>query len=143
MTEENNEKPEKKKKWFDPLETKEFIVRHMDMEPENADFPIYVNTCDPKTGGEKRFAPGQPVALTRAQVNQLKDAVIDSSFTIGDIGDNPSLALNSKNPLKEAQAMYPDFKIEFNPKTGVMTAIKHNPRYSVELVTKGEDGWAV
>ena len=144
MPEEINDETTKRgrKKDFDPKETRKFVVRHLIMEQENSDFPIIVNTCDPKTGGLKRFLPNQPVDLTRTQVDILKKAIEESSFTVGDLGDYPSEALNAKDPVSAAKQMYPDFEIIKDHRTGIITAVKKRPRFSVEPVSEEREGWA-
>ena len=103
-------------------------VHHMDMDRENRDVPITV--CVNDAMNRKVFAPGQEVELTESEVAALKDSYIDSQIPI----PWNSGIYQARNPMTEAKKQYPDMIIEKDARSGLLTAIKRQPRFLVEII---------
>ena len=102
-------------------------VFHMDMDQENKDVPI--SLCVNNALNRKRFLPGQEVELTEAEINVLKEP-LDTQIPI----PPTSGIYEAKDPIKEAKKQYKGLDIVRDKRSGVLLAVKRQPRFMVEVV---------
>ncbi|KKL91240.1 hypothetical protein LCGC14_1896660 [marine sediment metagenome] len=131
MADDKKKETPQKQQHADPATIK-CRVHRLNCDPTNAKVPITVNAVG-RPNGKKIFAPGSMVTLSQAQVNNLVDAVDEFVIPI----QEDSAIHESLNPLKAAQNQYPDHKISRDPTTGVITATKLEPHYSIEREAPG------
>jgi len=116
-----------------PIAGRKFTVRvhRANIAPENANLPIIVNPIGPTSlGGKKEFMPGQPVELTIAQINVLKNAVEETEFELPD----SSGIYEERDPIAAARSQFPEFQFRRNKVNGSIIAFRRSPNYIVESV---------
>ena len=131
MADDKKKEAPQKQRHADPATIK-CKVHRLNCDPTNAMVPITVNAVG-RPNGRKVFVPGTMVNLSQAQVNNLTDAVDEFVIPI----QEDSAIYESPTPMRAAQNQYPDHRITRDPATGVITATKLQPNYSIEREAPG------
>ncbi len=104
-------------------------VYRLNEEKENANFPISVGLIG-KSRVKRVFDPGDEVVLFDYHIEILRNAVSENEIEI----PSESAVYESKDPTRQAENNFPGYRARVNPEDGLLTLIKHIPKYSVEVI---------
>jgi hypothetical protein len=113
---------------------KKYVVQvfRLGGDERNRKDPIYINTGKKETGGKIEFHPEVDVLLTETQIRILETAIEENKVEI----TTESGIYEMNNPKKEAEKLWPGYRIVENEVDGSLTAVREEKVYSVNYQGK-------